>query len=322
MSSKPFIHVAAGILINASGHILLAERAFSASFYPGYWEFPGGKLEAGETPKEALVRELNEELGITVRKATPWITRTASYEHITVCLHFFRVTDWEGILVPHVHETLQWVTLDQAEYLTLLPPNRPILSFLAFPSVFAITGAHLFGINNMLAMIQKKLSHQQVRLIQIREKELLPSEKQFFTQQTIELCRQYQATCLYNAASMDDIAYAHTLTGLSGVHLTAALLHNITIRPDFPVVGASCHTLSDIQKANLLFCDYIYISPVCATKTHPEEEPIGWENFAALLKHAQMPVFALGGMMLSDIPLAQHHGAHGIAGIGHIWQTS
>ena len=86
---------------------LLGQRA-PGTFYPGYWEFPGGKVEPGETPHAALVRELSEELGIGVTRADPWLRREHVYEHAHVRLNFFRVREWRGELHDHVHSALAW----------------------------------------------------------------------------------------------------------------------------------------------------------------------------------------------------------------------
>ena len=101
------VEVAAAVLQRADGSFLLAQRP-EGKIWAGYWEFPGGKLEAGETAREALVRELREELGIEVTTAYPWITRLFTYPHATVRLSFFRVTEWRGELYPHEGQQFSW----------------------------------------------------------------------------------------------------------------------------------------------------------------------------------------------------------------------
>ena len=93
------VEVAAAVLQRSDGSFLLAQRP-ADKIWAGYWEFPGGKVEASETAAEALRRELHEELGITVHQAYPWITRIFTYPHATVRLNFFRVTGWTGELQP------------------------------------------------------------------------------------------------------------------------------------------------------------------------------------------------------------------------------
>ncbi|MFA7680083.1 MAG: NUDIX domain-containing protein, partial [Pigmentiphaga sp.] len=93
MSLNAVIDVAVGILQRQDGAFLLAQRP-DGKPYSGWWEFPGGKLEANETALQALARELHEELGITLVTATPWVTLTHSYTHATVRLHFCRVSQW------------------------------------------------------------------------------------------------------------------------------------------------------------------------------------------------------------------------------------
>ena len=119
---------------------LLGQRA-PGTFYPGYWEFPGGKVESGETPHAALLRELGEELGIGVTRADPWLRREHVYEHAHVRLNFFRVRDWCGELHDHVHSALAWQRADGLTVAPMLPANAPVLAALALPDFCAITHA-------------------------------------------------------------------------------------------------------------------------------------------------------------------------------------
>ena len=101
------VEVAAAVLQRPDGTFLLAQRP-PDKIWAGYWEFPGGKVEPGETAYHALVRELHEELGITVQTAYPWVTRVFTYPHATVRLNFFRVTAWRGELHPHEGQEFSW----------------------------------------------------------------------------------------------------------------------------------------------------------------------------------------------------------------------
>ena len=95
VSDRVPVDVAVGVLIDADGRFLLTSRP-EGKVYAGYWEFPGGKLEAGETVEQALRRELHEELGITIGAAHPWKIELMDYPHARVRLHFCKVYDWQG----------------------------------------------------------------------------------------------------------------------------------------------------------------------------------------------------------------------------------
>ena len=101
MTARPVVDVAVGVLIRPDGRFLLASRP-EGKPYAHYWEFPGGKLEPGETVAAALARELHEELGVDIAAANPWVVREFEYPHAHVRLHFCRVTNWRG--EPHARE--------------------------------------------------------------------------------------------------------------------------------------------------------------------------------------------------------------------------
>ncbi len=101
------VEVSVAVLQRPDGSFLLAQRP-AGKIWAGYWEFPGGKVEPGETAREALLRELREELGITVETAYPWLTRVFIYPHATVRLNFFRVTAWSGELFGHEGQEFAW----------------------------------------------------------------------------------------------------------------------------------------------------------------------------------------------------------------------
>ncbi|MEN9842364.1 MAG: pyrophosphohydrolase [Pseudomonadota bacterium] len=109
-AERPCVDVAVGVLLQADGHFLLTTRP-AGKVYAGHWEFPGGKLEAGETVLQALTRELHEELGITVRSAQLWREQLVDYPHALVKLHFCKVTQWDGELTMREGQQFAWCTL-------------------------------------------------------------------------------------------------------------------------------------------------------------------------------------------------------------------
>lgn len=128
-ANRPITEVAVGVLINARGEFLLTSRP-AGKVYEGYWEFPGGKLEAGETVAQALRRELQEEIGITIGEALPWKTELVDYPHALVRLNFCKVTQWTGELHMREGQSYAWQTLP-VQVTPVLPGTVPVLRWMA-----------------------------------------------------------------------------------------------------------------------------------------------------------------------------------------------
>ena len=317
------VEVAAAVLQRPDGAFLLAQRP-ADKIWAGYWEFPGGKIEAGETPFHALVRELREELGIEVETAYPWITRVFTYPHATVRLNFFRVTEWRGELHPHEGQEFAWQpslspTLSrkrergQIGVSPILPANAPILRALELPALYAISNAAELGIEPFMARLKAKLG-EDLRLIQLREKNLARDELCELARRVTALAHAHGARVLLNG----DVALAQEV-GADGVQLTAIQLAELHERPAVDWCGASCHNAEELRRAEALGCDFALLSPVLPTQSHPGTPPLGWENFAAIVAGSTIPVYALGGLAQGDMQTAWQHGAHGISLLRQAW---
>jgi 8-oxo-dGTP diphosphatase len=134
LAARKPVDVAVGVLIErdaagVEGRFLLTSRP-ADKVYAGYWEFPGGKLEAGETVGEALRRELHEELGITISAVQPWQQIEVDYPHARVRLHFCKVYAWQGEFEMREQQTMAWQTLPVAVQ-PVLPGTVPVLRWLA-----------------------------------------------------------------------------------------------------------------------------------------------------------------------------------------------
>ena len=129
------VDVAVGVLIDADGRFLLTSRP-EGKVYAGYWEFPGGKLEAGETVEQALRRELHEELGIHIGAAQPWKIELVDYEHARVRLHFCKVYDWSGEFEMREQQAMAWQALP-VEVAPVLPGTVPVLQWFSSERGFA-----------------------------------------------------------------------------------------------------------------------------------------------------------------------------------------
>jgi 8-oxo-dGTP diphosphatase len=339
------VEVAAAVLQRPDGTFLLAQRP-PDKIWAGYWEFPGGKVEPGETPYHALVRELREELGIAVQTAYPWLTRVFTYPHATVRLSFFRVTAWRGELHPHEGQEFSWERISDAWVLQdipvssfprrressliktldsrlrgndgitvspVLPANAPILRALSLPPVYAISNAAELGVEGFLRRLEATLRNG-LRLIQLREKNLAHDELRDLAVRVVALAHAHGAKVLLNS----EVALAQEV-GADGVQLTGAQLAELHERPEVEWCAASCHNMEELHLAEELGCDFALLSPVLPTLSHPGAPHLGWENFAAIAVGATIPVYALGGLSDSDMETAWRHGAHGLALLRQAW---
>ncbi|MDR2189553.1 MAG: Nudix family hydrolase [Azonexus sp.] len=305
------VEVAAAVMLRDEGREFLLAQRPPGKVYAGYWEFPGGKVEAGESIRAALARELQEELGITVTACAPWLTRQFTYPHATVRLHFWRVTAWQGeigITAPLEHSAVSWQRCDQAARVApILPANGPILKALRLPTIMAITMAGIDGVERQLQRLKTALDNG-LRLIQWREKTLPPSERRRFAAAVIDLARAAGALVVIN----DDADLARQVSA-DGLHLSSTALAACSTRPDFAWVGASCHDADEIARASQLQLDYALLGPVLPTPSHPATPGLGWPEFTRRRADNTLPVFAIGGLRPDLLATAQAAGAHGIA---------
>ena len=134
-ANRKTVDVAVGVLIKPNGDFLLTSRPLG-KVYEGYWEFPGGKLEAGETVEQALRRELIEEIGITIGAAFPWKVELVDYPHALVRLNFCKVFNWMGDLHMHEGQAFAWQGLP-VTVVPVLPGTVPVLAWFAAERRFA-----------------------------------------------------------------------------------------------------------------------------------------------------------------------------------------
>ncbi|MDR0673236.1 MAG: Nudix family hydrolase [Zoogloeaceae bacterium] len=312
------VEVAAAVLLREDPDRFLLARRPEGKVYAGYWEFPGGKIEAGETPLDALARELQEELGIRLETAHPWLCRDFVYPHAQVRLHFWRVTKWRGEIggdAPIEHSAIHWQTMDApCKRAPLLPANLPILKALSLPVRMTITQAETRGVPAELARLEEA-QWQGLRLIQVRDRNLSPARRQEFLRAVLTMARAHGSLVLVNEQGDGASAEFARLSGAHGLHLTARALARTTTRPDFPWVGASCHNTAELARSARLQLDYALLGPVLPTPSHPAALTLGWRRFAQWIAQTPIPVFALGGQSAQTLDIAQTHGAHGIAGI-------
>ncbi|CAM4308997.1 Nudix family hydrolase [Kerstersia similis] len=312
------LDVAVGVLVRPDGCVLLDQRPADKS-WAGWWELPGGKIEAGETVLQALARELQEELGIHVTRSYPWVTYIHEYPHATVRLSFCRVEHWEGEPRPEERQTLGWFTPhDALELPQLLPAAYPPLRWLQLPDAYGITAiGGAAGLEAYLQRLDRALSRG-LKLVQFREPGWTdggPADASALAalQAVREHCHAAGARVLVNSA--------HPLEWVQqadGIHLRAADARATTTRPalrPYNLLGVSAHDSVGLAHARRLQADFAVLGPVLPTASHPGSPVLEWEGFTRQLADAGLPVYAIGGQTPDTLETAHHHGAHGIAGI-------
>jgi len=312
------LHVLAGALCDCEGRVLLAERP-AGKHLAGLWEFPGGKREPGETPLAALARELDEELGIALVEAAPLIRVPWHYHERELLLDAWCVTRWRGEPRSLEGQGLQWCPPMQADPGMLAPADRAILQALRLPPHYLVTPAEVLpGERGQWFERVGRAIEAGERLLQLRLPQWSREEVRAFAASLLPVARKYGAQLLLNA----DIEGAQML-GI-GVHLTGAQLAALDERPLplLQVVGASCHDAAQLAQALRLEADFATLSPVMATASHPQAQPLGWPSFQALAEAAAMPVYALGGMAPALLAQARAAGAQGVAGIRGFWPAA
>jgi len=310
---KP-LQVAVGVVKNNEGQVLISLRD-KFLHQGGLWEFPGGKIESEETAEQALVRELKEELAISVLAATPLITIKHQYPDLSVQLNVFLVEHFSGDAKSCEGQLFKWVNPAELANHAFPVANQPIITAAQLPPYYAI----LDDADESLLLINlQRILARGIKLIQLRLKTLPPETIEKFVGQAYPLCKQQGASLLINSA----VNNAENLA-VDGIHLTSRHLMSATQRPALPRnaseqaqwVAASCHNLQELQHAQAIGIDFVVLAPVLATKTHPETGPLGWEQFAKLISNINIPVYALGGLSESDLDVGRQAGAQGVAAI-------
>jgi len=317
--------VAVGIVVRADGAVLIGQR-LQGKPYAGWWEFPGGKFEAGEDAALALARELDEELGITVLESWPWVVREHVYEHAHVRLHFRRVVRWTGQVTSREGQAFVWRAPSAIDVEPLLPAAIAPIAWLGLPSEYAISDAGRRGAAAFLAGLERRLRDpgQPLRLVQLREPSLSAAEFEALFQGVRERLRGADARLLVSSRHPQRFWFqAGESAAGGGVHYTGRDLRAAAARggprPGLPLVAASCHHPQDLALAGMLGLDLVVYGPVQATASHPAAVPLGWHAFQAAIALAPVPVYALGGMSLPDLEQAMRCGAHGIAAQRASW---
>lgn len=308
------IHVVAAILTDAHGRILLTRRTEGRDL-AGLWEFPGGKVEPGESVEHALRRELHEELGIDLGGVEPLISVPHAYPHKRILLDVQRVASFSGLARGRESQALAWVAPEKLSSYAMPAADRPVVAALQQPDRYLITPEPSTDNDAFLAALARALVGG-MRRVQLRARTLSREPLHALALAARELARAHDAELLLNSghAAGADIAAELDI----GLHLSAPHLRELQQRPR-GLLAASCHDADELCRAEALGCDFVVLGPVALTPTHPGTRALGWAEFAALREQVALPIYALGGMRVTDVSIARAHGAQGIAAIRALW---
>lgn len=311
------IHVAVAVIFDPQGKVLIARRR-PGTHMAGLWEFPGGKVEGDENVQAALRREIQEELGIVIHAARPLIQIHYRYPEKAVWLDVWRVESFEGTPIGCEGQEVQWVLPNQLADFQFPPANAPIISAINLPDIYLITEDPAVKCPHFLDELNNTLQSG-IRLVQFRCKSLDKQQYKELARQAVTLCHQYGAQILLNER-VDCVAELNA----DGAHLTSVQVMDCKQRPlsDDYWLSASVHNQQELARAHYLGVDFIVVSPVLSTPSHPAAIPLGWQGLKRLINEAAMPVYALGGMSRQDLATAFQAGAQGVAGISNFWVSN
>lgn len=317
--SADVVHVAVAVIRGEDGRILVAKRP-DDKHMGGYWEFPGGKVEPDEDLQLALNRELQEELDITVSTFRPLISIEHDYPGKTVLLDTWLVSGVKGEPRGNEGQEIRWVEPEALKRLSFPPANVPIVHSVLLPSQYMVTG--LFS---SAAELIEKVSRQLekgIRLIQFRAPWLHQKPYLHLARELHHLCQPYKARLLLKGEP--ELLQE---SWCDGIHLRSDQLNIpasewMKYRRDGQWLAASCHNEEQLEAAEDAGMDFVTLSPVRPTKSHPGRLSMGQERAMELTRSSAVPVFWLGGLGRSDEQLTIESGAQGIAAIGAFWSVS
>lgn len=315
--------------------ILISKRK-KDSHQGGLWEFPGGKVEPGEAPLNALKREIDEELGIMVKDARPLIKVHHHYSDKSVCLDVWEVSDFtggdfevgeDGVSFGKEGQPIEWVGTHDLLLRQFPKANYPILKAVLLPTIYCITpdfsnsNPSIDELACFFSNLRKTVASG-CTLIQLRVPVLCDEVFKSVVKDALSICHEMGAKLILNG-DLISLKYLN----VDGFHLSSTQLKKLTadegvFRGGVPLdklLGASCHSAEELAMAESLGCDYASLSPVEGTQSHPDAQPLGWFSFSELVQAVNLPVYALGGVGKDNLRVAWENGAQGVSGISQFW---
>ena len=302
--------------------MLLARRSQNQT-YAGHWEFPGGKIEPGEAPVDALIRELREEVDIVPTVYRPLIDvfyTSGSKRSRALSIKTWCVSRFRGEPLGAEDQEVGWFKRDEIESLKMPGANHTIVTAARLPEQCLITPDLEVADDgrNLFVPLARALAGG-IRMVLLRLPRVEPDSYRKAALHIRELCRYAGARLLLHAAAglnSSDLSIA------DGVHFDSRTLMASKKRPPLTPgqwLSASVHNDRELRAAAEVGADFLFASPVAATTSHPQAQPLGWRGFKALTGKTNRPVYALGGLGPPDCDQAWRQGGQGVAGTRAFW---
>lgn len=317
-SEQKIVHVVVAILKNEKQEVLLSRR-MSDAHLGGLLEFPGGKVEQNESPVSALQREIKEELNIDVVHSTPLIQIPYSYSDRKILLDAYLIDEYSGNVVGHEGQEIFWKSIGELNHNEFPAANFGVIRALQLPKIFPVTPNYSVNPEKFLINFEKVISGASIEIVQLRSHDLNTSDYMSLAKQCTDLCIKHGVKLILNR----DVAGIDTSL-VAGLHLTSDKLLSTKKIPQNRNywVGASCHNAKEIEHANELKLDYLFLGPVIEKNSSDNSAKLNWDGFAALSKNSLIPVYAIGGLSGADLEASIRFGGQGFAAIREFWSKN
>jgi 8-oxo-dGTP diphosphatase len=317
------IHVAVAVIVNDNNKVCISLRHENLH-QGGLWEFPGGKLEPNETVEQALAREIKEEIDLEVQQSRNLITIWHDYPDRCVCLHVRKVSSYQGVASSAEGQAVKWVDITELNEYDFPAANLPIIKALQLPYRYLITGK--FTDLNDFTVKLKAAVNNGIELVQLRlKKDTLKdvNHTQLLVESSAMICRQAGARLMLNLSPENLKVVDLSAVDFAGFHADSTTLNAMcsSKKAENKLFSASCHTTVELNKAVQLNADFVVLSPVQKTASHPDLEAMGWQKFSEMIERVTIPVYALGGVSGKDMAMSWSHGGQGIAAISAFWNS-
>jgi len=312
------VKIVLGVVYNDKKDKVFIAKRSQNSHLGGVWEFPGGKIKAGEDEVQALKRELLEEINIDIKKSSPLMSFSYDYPDRALKFSVWSIHEWYGDIKGREGQEVNWCAPSSLTEIEFPPSNKGIITACVLPDVYLITPDPDHYSSTFIDRLSEYISAG-IKLIQFRSKKSSPEDNKELILEINKLCHHSAAKLLVNSS----VEFAKQL-GVAGVHLNSERLLQLKERPageEF-LVAASCHNRYELQHAIRAGVDFCVLSQIRESAGESRNNILGWDSFAGITAEAPIPVYALGGVQLDELVTARGNGAQGIALISDVWSRS